>query len=92
MRDFFGAGLLVECAHIGRGTTVLLELFDFEMGVAKRGQLWQMGDAQHLMGMRQPPQFLPDGATDAPANTGIDFVEDERGWGMGAFAAKHSFK
>ena len=52
-------------------------LRDLEVGRAVRGDLRQVGDAQHLEPLRQPLQPAADHVGDCPADAGVDLVEDQ---------------
>ena len=60
-------------------------LDDREMAVAERGDLGQVGDAQHLPGLPELAQALADRARGMAADAGVDLVEHER-----ARVARHS--
>ena len=58
-------------------------LLDEEVRPARGRDLRQVRDAQHLVALPQRRQLLSDDGRDAPADAGVDLVEDERlraGW------------
>ncbi len=59
-------------------------LDDREVAVAERGDLGQVGDAQHLPALRQLAQASADRAGGVPADARVDLVEHERAVGAGA--------
>ena len=54
-----------------------LILFNDEMTVALRGDLREVGDAEHLMALGNARHFLANHAADLAANVGIHLVEHQ---------------
>src|SRR5207247_1739005 len=52
---------------------------DFKVRVGVRGNLRQMRDAEHLKRRPEGAKLAPDDVGDAPADAGVDFVEDQTG-------------
>ena len=73
--DFLHAGRVVELADFGEGASVFNVFGDGVMRAAVRGDLWQVGDAEHLMVFRDLFQFFADRIGDFAADIGVDFVE-----------------
>ena len=68
-------------AELDDGRTRRLDarvLDDREVARAERGDLRQVGDAQHLAALAQLAQPRADGARGLTADAGVDLVEDER--------------
>src|SRR5437764_11085819 len=53
-------------------------LLDPQVRVRERGDLRQMGDAEDLATLAEPPQALPHGTCGLPPDPGVDLIEDER--------------
>ena len=52
-------------------------LLDLEVRVGVRGNLRQVRDAEHLERRAERPQLPADDVGDAPADAGVDLVEDQ---------------
>ncbi len=70
-----GSASWTTAARVGLGGGVL---DDREVAVAERGDLGQVGDAQHLPALAEIAQALADGARGVAADAGVDLVEHER--------------
>ena len=66
-----------DAGHRFRTTAALL-FFNQVMLIGERGNLRQVGDAEHLLASRQGLQFLSDSLRCAAANANIDFIEHQR--------------
>ena len=54
-------------------------LLDLEVRIGVRRNLRQVRDAQHLKCRAEHPQLPADDIRDAPADAGVDLVEDQSG-------------
>src|SRR5262249_38172933 len=52
-------------------------LLDGKVVVGEGGDLWQVGDAEHLTGAAERGELPPDDLRDRAADPGVDFVEDD---------------
>ena len=76
-RDFGDARLVVQRGHAGLGGVVVAVFFDAVVRVGVGGDLWQVGDAQHLPALPEGVQQAADGIGDFATDAGVDFVEDD---------------
>ena len=76
-RDLLDAPVVVEPPTVVRVRPPLDALLDLEVRVGVRGNLRQVRDAEHLKRRAERPQLAPDDVGDAPADAGVDFVEDQ---------------
>ena len=76
--DFRLAGLLVEAFDAGHRPPVGRPLGHPVVLVAERGDLRQVGDAEHLAAGREGVQPGADDVRHRPADAGVDLVEDQR--------------
>ena len=67
-----------SCSTLARGHLALRALLDPEVAVGHRGDLRQVGDAEHLALGAQRAQPLPDRAGGLAAHPGVDLVEHQR--------------
>src|SRR5579871_6418453 len=63
---------IFHASNLGLGTPALFSLLDQEVLVAKRSNLRQMRDAQHLLSTRQRLQLSPNSLRSPPANADVD--------------------
>ena len=70
-----------SCATVGARGVGGGVLDDREVAVAERGDLGQVGDAEHLPALRQRAQAGADRARGVPADARVDLVEHERAVG-----------
>ena len=75
--NFLATLPVVEAPHQGARAPARFSLLDQVMMVGKGGDLWQVGNANHLMGPRQCQQFPAYRLRGASSNAGIDFIEYE---------------
>jgi len=73
--EFLDARVAVERDDLGAGRPPVCELADPQVVMALRGDLRQVGDAQHLAAIAQRAQFRADDLGDRPTDAGIHFVE-----------------
>src|SRR5205823_13289017 len=52
-------------------------LFDYIVMIGKGGDLWQMGNAEHLIAFGQSLELLAHGLGSATTNTGVNLVKYE---------------
>src|SRR4051794_32781886 len=76
--DLLDHALAVEPAHAGAGPLAGDVLLEREVGPGQRGDLWQVGDAEHLAALAEGTQPLADGTCGLAADPGVDLVEDQR--------------
>ena len=72
---FLDAAALVQLAHGGRRGIFAAPLVHEQMLMALRGDLRQVGDAQHLTAFAEAAQQLPDHFGGRAAYTNVHFVE-----------------
>lgn len=82
MGDFAHALVGAQFVDDGHGAVVEDLLVDVVVGVGEGGDLRQVGDDDDLVVGGEHPQLFADDLPAAPADTGVDFVEDERGRGV----------
>ena len=80
-RQLVDARRVVEPGDRGLRAAALDALLDLEVRVGVRGNLRQVRDAQHLKRRAERAQLPADDVGDAPADAGVDLVEDQAGRG-----------
>ena len=76
--DLLGPLRILHAANLGLRAPALLRLLDQKVLIAERRNLRKMGDAQHLLALRQRLQLSPNRLRRPSADADIDLVEDQR--------------
>src|SRR5579885_327054 len=83
LADLLHARVGIKRRHLRGGAVAAYRLTHAILAVAERGDLRQVGDAEHLMRLPQLPELLADHLAAAPADTCVNFIEYEDGHGVG---------
>ena len=69
---------VVENANLRFGSAMIFALFDGQVLTGEGCDLRQVRHAENLLASRESFELLPNGFGRAPADTDVDFVENER--------------
>ena len=75
--NFADACVVIERGYASLRLFAVAVFFDAVVRVGVGGDLWQVGDAQHLPALPEGVQQAANGVGDFAADAGVDFVEDD---------------
>src|SRR6266567_3356340 len=83
MGDLAHALLWSQFVDNGYGAFIEDLLVNVVVGIGKSGDLWQVGHTNNLVILREHPQLCPYDLAALSADTGVNFIKNERRRGVG---------